>query len=53
MTEETFSVVEALIKEDPRRAYKDIEGVLGISSPTFKVKKIFFSVGVAPLVRCA
>ena len=32
MTEENTSVVEALMKEDPRRTYKDIEGALGISS---------------------
>ena len=33
MTEENIYAVEALIKEDPRRTYKDIEGALGISSP--------------------
>ena len=32
VTEENISAVEALIKEDPRRTYKDIEGALGISS---------------------
>ena len=34
MTEENISAVEALIKEDPRRTYKDIEGTLRISSPS-------------------
>ena len=34
VTEENISAVEALIKEDPRRTYKDIEGALGISSPS-------------------
>ena len=34
MTEENISVVEALIKEDPRRTYRDIEGAVGISSPS-------------------
>ena len=34
VTEENISAVEALIKEDPRRTYKDIEGTLGISSPS-------------------
>ena len=32
VTEENISAVEALIKEDPRRTYKDIEGALDISS---------------------
>ena len=34
LTEENISAVEALIKKDPRRTYKDIEGVLGINSPS-------------------
>ena len=34
MTEENISAVDALIKEDPRRTYKDIEGALGITSPS-------------------
>ena len=34
VTEETISAVEALIKEDPCRTYKDIEGALGMSSPS-------------------
>ena len=34
VTEENISAVEALIKEDPRRTYKDIEGSLEISSPS-------------------
>ena len=34
VTEENISAVEALIKEDPRRTYKDIEGALEISSPS-------------------
>ena len=34
MTEENISAVEALIKEDPRRTYKDTEGALGTSSPS-------------------
>ena len=34
VTEENISAVEALIKEDLRRTYKDIEGALGISSPS-------------------
>ena len=34
VTEENISAVEALIKENPRRTYKDIEGVLGVSSPS-------------------
>ena len=34
MTEESISAVEALIKEDPHRTYKDIKGALGISSPS-------------------
>ena len=37
VTEENISAVEALIKEDPRRTYKDIEGALGISSPYFDI----------------
>ena len=32
VTEENISAVEALIKEDPRRTYKDIAGALGIRS---------------------
>ena len=50
VTEENISAVEALIKEDPRRTYKDIKGALGISSPSvsiilhqhLRVRKIFF-----------
>ena len=34
VTEENISAVEALIKEDPRRTYKNIESALGISSPS-------------------
>ena len=34
VTEENTSAIEALIKEDPRRTYKDIEGALEISSPS-------------------
>ena len=34
VTEENISAVEALIKEDPRRTYKDTEGALGTSSPS-------------------
>ena len=57
VTEENISAVEALIKEDPRRTYKDIEGALEISSPS--VSSIlhqhtnFFSMGATPLVRWA
>ena len=61
VTEENISAVEALIKEDPRRTYKDIEGALGISLPSvstilhqqFKGEKNFFSMGAAPHVRRA
>ena len=34
VTKENLSAVEALIKEDPYRTYKDIEGALGISLPS-------------------
>lgn len=34
VTEENISAVEALVKEDQRLTYKDIEGALGISSPS-------------------
>ena len=34
MTEENISAVKTLIKEDSRRTYKDIQGALGISSPS-------------------
>ena len=34
VTEENISAVEALIKDDSRRTYKDIEGALGNSSPS-------------------
>ena len=34
VTEENISAVEALIKADPHRTYKDIEGALGISLPS-------------------
>ena len=37
--EENISAMEALIKEEPRRTYKDIEGVLGISSFTPNVAR--------------
>ena len=49
MTKKNISAVEALIKEDPHRTYKDIEGALGISSSSvstilhqyLRVRKIF------------
>ena len=49
VTEENISAVETVIKEDPRRIYKDIEGALEISSPSvstilhqhLRVRKIF------------
>ena len=34
VSEENISAMEALIKEDPHHTYKDIEGALGISSPS-------------------
>ena len=34
VTEGNISAVESLIKEDPRRTYKDTEGSPGISSPS-------------------
>ena len=37
MTEGNISAVDVLIKEDPRRTYKDIERALVISSPSVSI----------------